>query len=98
MLTGVSVYPTEINCKSAPSGEMDREDKMSGRSCVHVVFPPCPYSSSSERVLALPMRTKGAALGTATNWIFNFMVVEITPVSIALCRVVSVRMNHLLMC
>lgn len=25
------------------------------------------------------MRTKGAALGTATNWIFNFMVVEITP-------------------
>jgi hypothetical protein len=27
------------------------------------------------------MRTKGAALGTATNWIFNFMVVEITPVS-----------------
>lgn len=27
----------------------------------------------------LAMRTKGAALGTATNWIFNFMVVEITP-------------------
>lgn len=25
------------------------------------------------------MRTKGAALGTATNWIVNFMVVEITP-------------------
>ena len=23
------------------------------------------------------MRTKGAAVGTATNWIFNFMVVEI---------------------
>lgn len=30
----------------------------------------------------LSMRTKGAALGTATNWIFNFMVVEITPIGI----------------
>jgi hypothetical protein len=28
------------------------------------------------------MRTKGAALGTATNWIMNFMVVEITPIGI----------------
>ncbi|KAK9430128.1 hypothetical protein V1505DRAFT_133012 [Lipomyces doorenjongii] len=28
------------------------------------------------------MRTKGAALGAATNWIFNYMVVEITPVGI----------------
>ncbi|KAH5306592.1 hypothetical protein HBI42_088090 [Parastagonospora nodorum] len=28
---------------------------------------------------SMAMRTKGAALGTATNWIFNFMVVEITP-------------------
>ncbi|PSK50412.1 High-affinity glucose transporter [Elsinoe australis] len=28
---------------------------------------------------SLAMRAKGAALGTATNWIFNFMVVEITP-------------------
>ena len=28
------------------------------------------------------MRTKGAALGAATNWIFNFMVVEITPIGI----------------
>ena len=28
------------------------------------------------------MRTKGAALGTATNWIVNFMVVEITPIGI----------------
>ncbi|GAM89376.1 hypothetical protein ANO11243_074130 [Dothideomycetidae sp. 11243] len=27
----------------------------------------------------MAMRTKGAALGTATNWIVNFMVVEITP-------------------
>ncbi|KAJ9641523.1 hypothetical protein H2201_004007 [Coniosporium apollinis] len=27
---------------------------------------------------SLSMRAKGAALGTATNWIFNFMVVEIT--------------------
>ncbi|KAF2024133.1 general substrate transporter [Setomelanomma holmii] len=28
---------------------------------------------------SMAMRTKGAALGTATNWIFNFMVVEVTP-------------------
>jgi hypothetical protein len=28
------------------------------------------------------MRTKGAALGTGTNWIFNFLVVEITPYGI----------------
>ncbi|KAK3393910.1 general substrate transporter [Podospora didyma] len=32
---------------------------------------------------SLSMRTKGAALGTATNWIVNFMVVEITPPGIA---------------
>ncbi|KAI9710446.1 MAG: hypothetical protein M1812_007414 [Candelaria pacifica] len=31
---------------------------------------------------SLHLRTKGAALGTATNWIFNFMVVEITPIGI----------------
>ena len=32
---------------------------------------------------SLSMRTKGAALGTATNWAMNFMVVEVTPVGIA---------------
>ncbi|OAG10399.1 general substrate transporter [Paraphaeosphaeria sporulosa] len=32
---------------------------------------------------SMAMRTKGAALGTATNWIFNFMVVEVTPPGIA---------------
>ncbi|KAI4119247.1 MAG: hypothetical protein LQ345_000841 [Seirophora villosa] len=31
---------------------------------------------------SLSMRTKGAALGTATNWACNFMVVEITPIGI----------------
>ncbi|KAF2717601.1 general substrate transporter [Polychaeton citri CBS 116435] len=31
---------------------------------------------------SLAMKTKGTALGTATNWIFNFMVVEITPIGI----------------
>ncbi|KAI9732885.1 MAG: hypothetical protein M1834_003825 [Cirrosporium novae-zelandiae] len=31
---------------------------------------------------SLSMRTKGAAIGTASNWIFNFMVVEITPLGI----------------
>ncbi|KAF2486754.1 general substrate transporter [Neohortaea acidophila] len=30
----------------------------------------------------LATRAKGAALGTATNWIFNFMVVEITQIGI----------------
>ncbi|KAF9890846.1 hypothetical protein FE257_005417 [Aspergillus nanangensis] len=30
----------------------------------------------------LPIRTRSAALATATNWIFTFLVVEITPVSI----------------
>ena len=30
-------------------------------------------------VNSLGMRTRGAGLGTATNWIINFMVVEITP-------------------
>ncbi|KAF2181583.1 general substrate transporter [Zopfia rhizophila CBS 207.26] len=28
---------------------------------------------------SLPMRTKGAAVATATNWITNFVIVEITP-------------------
>lgn len=28
---------------------------------------------------SMAMRTKGAAIGTATNWLMNFMVVEITP-------------------
>ncbi|RMJ22226.1 sugar transporter [Aspergillus sp. HF37] len=31
---------------------------------------------------SLSMRTKGAALGTATNWALNFMVVEVTPIGI----------------
>ncbi|KAL5602168.1 hypothetical protein FOBRF1_009701 [Fusarium oxysporum] len=34
------------------------------------------------RVSSLPMRTKGAALATGTNWITNFIVVEITPIGI----------------
>ncbi|KAI0882812.1 general substrate transporter [Annulohypoxylon maeteangense] len=31
---------------------------------------------------SLPMRTKGAAVATMTNWITNFAVVEITPIGI----------------
>ena len=31
---------------------------------------------------SLPMRTKGAALATATDWITNFTIVEITPIGI----------------
>ncbi|KAI1809452.1 general substrate transporter [Poronia punctata] len=34
-------------------------------------------------VNSLSMRTKGAALGTATNWIINFLVVEITPIGLS---------------
>ncbi|RDB21956.1 Sugar transporter STL1 [Hypsizygus marmoreus] len=32
---------------------------------------------------SLSMRTKGAALGTASNWISNYVVVQITPAGIA---------------
>jgi len=32
---------------------------------------------------SLPMRTKGAAVATMTDWITNFLVVEITPIGIA---------------
>ncbi|KAJ5806896.1 sugar transporter [Penicillium riverlandense] len=31
---------------------------------------------------SLPMRTKGAALATATDWITNFAIVEVTPIGI----------------
>jgi sugar porter (SP) family MFS transporter len=31
---------------------------------------------------SLPMRTKGAALATMTNWITNFAVVEVTPIGL----------------
>jgi hypothetical protein len=31
---------------------------------------------------SLPMRTKGAAVATATDWLTNFVVVEITPIGI----------------
>ncbi|PKY00220.1 putative MFS sugar transporter [Aspergillus campestris IBT 28561] len=31
---------------------------------------------------SLPMRTKGAAVATATDWITNFVIVEITPIGI----------------
>ncbi|BCR89364.1 uncharacterized protein ACHE_50562S [Aspergillus chevalieri] len=33
-------------------------------------------------ISSLPMRTKGASVATATNWICNFIVVEITPIGI----------------
>ncbi|KAF9483698.1 general substrate transporter [Pholiota conissans] len=32
---------------------------------------------------SLSMRTKGAAIGTASNWISNYLVVQITPLGIA---------------
>jgi len=31
---------------------------------------------------SLPMRTKGAAVATATDWLTNFVVVEITPIGL----------------
>jgi hypothetical protein len=33
----------------------------------------------------LAIRTRAAALATASNWIFTFLVVEITPVSVYFC-------------
>ncbi|PYH89650.1 general substrate transporter [Aspergillus ellipticus CBS 707.79] len=33
-------------------------------------------------ISSIPMRTKGAAIATATNWITNFVIVEITPIGI----------------
>ncbi|KAJ5100430.1 hypothetical protein N7456_006482 [Penicillium angulare] len=33
-------------------------------------------------ISSLPMRTKSAAVATATNWICNFIIVEITPIAI----------------
>ena len=45
----------------------------------HVTGVPWLYPTE---INSLSMRTKGAALGTATNWIVNFMVVEITPIGI----------------
>lgn len=32
---------------------------------------------------SLSMRTKGAALATASNWLANYLIVEITPAGIA---------------
>ncbi|GME45892.1 Sugar/inositol transporter [Neofusicoccum parvum] len=40
-----------------------------------------PWLFPSE-INSLPMRTKGAAVATATNWITNFVIVEITPIGI----------------
>lgn len=44
--------------------------------------PGVPWLYPTE-INSLSMRTKGAALGTATNWIVNFAVVEVTPPGIA---------------
>ncbi|KAF4539444.1 Sugar/inositol transporter [Lasiodiplodia theobromae] len=40
-----------------------------------------PWLYPSE-ISSYPMRTKGAAVATATNWITNFVIVEITPIGI----------------
>ncbi|KAK5653989.1 hypothetical protein OQA88_7665 [Cercophora sp. LCS_1] len=49
---------------------------------LHAIFAtawhPIPWLYPAE-VNALGMRSKGAALATATNWVVQFMVVEITP-------------------
>ncbi|KKY16585.1 putative mfs sugar [Diplodia seriata] len=39
-------------------------------------------NASSYLVFSYPMRTKGVAVATATNWITNFVIVEITPIGI----------------
>jgi hypothetical protein len=38
------------------------------------------YQLILAEINSLPMRTKGAAVATATNWITNFVIVEITPI------------------
>ncbi len=46
---------------------------------------------------SMAMRTKGAALGTATNWIFNFMGTFNTPSAISVSiytNIISSRRNH----
>ncbi|MCJ1321232.1 hypothetical protein MMC15_006576 [Xylographa vitiligo] len=49
--------------------------------CFGIDFQGVPWLYPVE-INSLAMRTKGAAIGTATNWAFNFMVVEITPIGI----------------
>lgn len=49
--------------------------------CFGIGFQGVPWLYPTE-INSLSMRTKGAALGTASNWAFNFMVVEITPIGI----------------
>jgi Sugar (and other) transporter len=44
------------------------------------------YTVYPTEINSLTMRTKGAAIGAATNWILNFMVVEITPIGIQSLR------------
>ncbi|KAH0580564.1 hypothetical protein H2248_002060 [Termitomyces sp. 'cryptogamus'] len=52
----------------------------------YVIFGICwqgiPWLYPTE-INSLSMRNKGAALGTASNWISNYMVVQITPIGIA---------------
>lgn len=53
---------------------------------LYYVFFGCSYQGIAwlfpVELNSLSMRTKGAALGTATNWATNFMVVEVTPIGI----------------
>lgn len=61
---------------------------MLGKKAVHAG--PCSLLTSHlgvpwlypTEINSLPMRTKGAAVATATNWLTNFIVVEITPIGI----------------
>lgn len=46
-----------------------------------VGFQGIPWLYPTE-INSLQMRTKGAALGTATNWAVNYMVVQVTPIGI----------------
>lgn len=41
----------------------------------------CPWLYPTE-INSLPMRGKGAAAATMTNWLLNFVVVEITPIGV----------------
>ncbi len=49
-------------------------------SCERISASNVKADQTSAEINSLPMRTKGAAVATATNWITNFVIVEITPI------------------
>ena len=59
-------------------GYANRADCISYYICFGIGFQGVPWLYPTE-INSLSMRTKGAALGTASNWAFNFMVRSYQP-------------------